>query len=651
MKLYLLGDWAQAQSFITGLKIQEGLLSWLFIDNRWVLGIALVCVFSFAVYTFLKEKKFGAFASTVILFTLYVGVLGKIVPVTIHTPAMSSSMESSIAQGELRVSQASAALEAAQNQPGQPNIMTAQDTLSYATNDLAKLKKLDLGVGAEVAKANVLFAFYYTFVDVVFLSAWEVFDSVDQSISVKQRGIQAGISEFMANDPQLNSDEKSMVGAYSECLIKKQTYLDQLQQIGQNVAGGIQVNDSQNPPLVGEDLANAWAEIIYPSREEMDAVCQTLTGNFGKTVDAGISQADIENFKGGYTVFGHTFFADNQGKYLAKTLGLPAEKLVGMSDDEIAKTFYRAKKMEAMGKELKNKMSDISGSTAGVGLLEKSGIKASVGGFFSEWLGGFMLSVKPFLQDSINFIFYLLPIAFFFTVLASFIPKYHWKAHQMFISAFIFVFAWQFTVLVVEKHAAYIEQSSVGVMSSGDGVGEYVSNFVTGSWDQITGASVVDAGAGAAVTTKVAATKVGQAAIAKILVAAKLHPITAVVSTVGSASYAVGSAGYNAVVKMDKENAEFNKLLMEEGKIDPGFVAIADGALSAQRTQIEAAKSRASMNEALWLLASPMLAMFLAFGSWFGLGSVGQMAGQAASSVGGSVASVATQGFGRGGVK
>jgi len=90
---------------------------------------------------------------------------------------------------------------------------------------------------------------------------------------------------------------------------------------------------------------------------------------------------------------------------------------------------------------------------------------------------------------------------------------------------------------------------------------------------------------------------------------------------------------------------------MAEGSIDPGFVAIADGVLQAQRRKIQAAKSRAATNEALWLLASPMIAMFLAFGSWFGLGQVGSMAGQAASSVGGSVASMATQGIGRGGMK
>jgi hypothetical protein len=219
----------------------------------------------------------------------------------------------------------------------------------------------------------------------------------------------------------------------------------------------------------------------------------------------------------------------------------------------------------------------------------------------------------------------------------------------MFISAFIFVFAWQFTILVIEKHAASIEKASIGVMSSGDGKLDYLGNFITGSWDQLIGPSVVDVAAGGAVTGKLAMTKAGQAAVSHMLFLAKTNPPAAIISTVGAASLAIGTAGYNAAQKLNTENAEFNNLLMTEGSIDPGFIAIADGVLQSQRRKVEAAKSRASMNEALWLLASPMLAMFLAFGSWFGLGSVGAMAGQAASSVGGSVASAATQGMGRGG--
>jgi len=649
MKLYLLGDWAQAQSFIAGLKIQEAMLQWLFIDNRWLIAIALVIVFAFAVYVFLKDKKFGAWAGTIILFTLYIAVLGHYVPVTMRTPAMSSSMSSSISQANIRVSAAQNAVTAAQGEPGQPNVMIAKDRLAAANLDLQKLQKLDINVSSSVANANVLFAFYYTFVDTIFLNAWEVFDSIDSSISVKDRGMQAAITEFMANDPQLSASEKSLMNAYSECLIAKQTYVQQVSLIGQNVSRGIQVNASQDPPLKGKELADAWATVVWPSKESMDATCKSVSTNFGKTIDAGISQAEIDDFKGGFTLFGQRFFGDDKGKYLAGTLGISADKLVGMSDDDIARAFYRAKKLESMGKNLRDHMADVSGSSAGSGLLEKSGVKAAVGGFFTSWIGGFALSAKPFLNDSLNFIFYLLPIAFFFTILASFIPKYHWKAHQMFISAFIFVFAWGFTILIVEKYAAAAEAADVGVMSSSSGNG-YVANFVTGAWDQLTGASsVVDAGAGAAVTGKAAMTKAGQAAISKMLFLAKTNPVSAVISSVGSASFAVGTAGYNAAQKLNTENAEFNNLLMAEGSIDPGFVAIANGVLTNQRAQIEAAKSRSKTNEAMWLLFSPMLAMFLAFGSWFGLGQVGGMAGQAASSVGGSVASMATQGIGRGG--
>jgi len=456
----------------------------------------------------------------------------------------------------------------------------------------------------------------------------------------------------MANDPQLSATEKSLMNAYSECLIAKQTYVNQVSLIGQNVSKGIQVNASQDPALKGKELADAWAAVIYPSKEKMDATCKSVSSNFGKTIDASISQSDIDDFTSGFSLFGHDFFKEDKGKYLAGTLGIPKEKLIGMSEDEIAKAFYRSKKIEAMGKNLRDHMADISGSSAGSGLLEKTGsIKESVGGFFTEWLGGFMLSVKPFLQDSINFIFFLLPIAFFFTILASFIPKYHWKAHQMFISAFIFVFAWQFTILVIEKNQAAAENANVGVMSSGDNKLDYVGNFITGSWDQLVGSSAVDLAAGGAVAGKAAMTKAGQAAISHMLFLAKTNPPAAIISSVGAASFAVGTAGYNAAQKLNKENAEFNNLLMAEGSIDPGFTAIADGVLQSQRRKVEAAKSRGSTLHAILLLASPIIAMFIVFGSWYGLGSVGSMAGQAASSVGGSVASMATQGIGRGGMK
>jgi len=650
MKLLLMGDWSQANSFLQGLKIQDGLLNWLFVQNRWVISIALVVVFAFSIYSFLKDKKLGTSVLTILLFTLYVGILNHSVPVTMHTPVLSSSMESSIAQAKLRVSTAQNAVSAAQAETGQPNVMQAKDRLASANLDLQKLQKLDVPVGSVVGHANVLFSLYFTFTDAVFLSAWEVINKTDQSISVKDRTMQASISEFMANDPQLTETEKALMNAYSECLIAKQTYVKQVSLIGQNVSRGIQVNASQDPPLKGKELADAWAAVIFPSKQAMDATCKSVSNNFGKTIDSSISPAEIDDFAGGFTLFGHRFGANDKAKYLAGTLGVPATKLIGMSDNDIARAFYRSKKLEAMGKNLRDHMANISGSAAGAGIIEKSGIKSSIGGFFTEWLGGFMLSVKPFLQDSINFIFYLLPIVFFFTILASFIPKYHWKAHQMFISAFIFVFAWQFSVLVIEKHAAAIEQANIGVMAEGTGL-DYASNFITGSWDQLIGSSGVDTAAGAAVAGKAAATKLGQQAISKMLFLAKTNPPAAIISSVGSASFAIGTAGYNSAQKLNKENKEFNNLLMDEGSIDPGFVAIADGVLQAQRKQVRAAQSRASMNEALWLLASPMIAMFLAFGSWFGLGSVGSMAGQAASSVGGSVASMATQGIGRGGMK
>jgi len=651
MKLYLLGDWAQAQNFITGLKVQEALINWLFVQNRWILGIAFAVVFSFAIYTFLKEKKASAFG-VALIFTLYVGIISNLVPVTMQTPAMSSSMESSISQAELRVSQAQASLTSAQNQPGQPNVMSTRDRLSYAQSDLNKLKKLDVGVGSEVAKANVLFAFYYNFVAMVFLNAWEVFDSIDQTISVKQRETQSAIASFMANDPALTPPEKAMINEYSKCLIKKQTYIDQVQKIGQNVSRGIQVNDAQDPPLKGKELADAWAKIIYPSKEAMDAVCQTVTNEFGKIVDSSITQAEIDDFKGGFTVFGHTIGEEDQGKYLAATLGVPAEKLVGMTDDDIAKSFYRAKKMEAMGTALRDKMGDISGSSAGAGLLEKSGVKAAVGGWFTNWVGGFALAAKPFIISTINFGFYLLPISFFFVILASFIPKYHWKAHKNFILAFIFMFAWQFSVLVIEKKMTAVEQADIGVMSENAGGSSYMTNLITGSWDQLTGSSsVVDAGAAGALTGKAAMTKAGQAAISKMLFLAKTNPASAAISTIGSASYAVGSAGYNAYVKMDKDNAEFNKLLMQEGQIDPGFAEIANGVLTNQRAQVEAARSSVKTTEAMLILGSTVVALFLVFGQGFGLGGLASMAGQAASSVAGSVSAVATQGLGRGGFK
>jgi len=649
MKLYLLGDWAQAQSFIAGLKIQEALLNWLFVDNRWLIAISLVVVFAFSTYLFLKEKKFGAWASTIVLFTFYIAILGHSVPVTMHTPAMSSLMSSSISQAKVRVSAAQNAVIAAQNEPGQPNVMAEKDRLSSANLDLEKLQKLDVNVGSTVAHANVLFAFYYTMVDMIFLNAWEVFDSIDQTISVKDRGMQSAITDFMANDPQLSATEKSLMNAYSECLIAKQTYVQQVSLIGQNVSKGVQVNASQDPPLKGKELADAWATVVYPSKEKMDATCKSVSTNFGKTIDAGISQSEIDDFKGGFSLFGHRFGGTNQAKYLAGTLGIPKEKLIGMSEDDIARAFYRSKKLEAMGSALRDKMADISGSSAGAGLLEKAGIKASVGGWFTQWLGDFMLSAKPFLQDSINFIFFLLPIAFFFTILASFIPKYNWEAHKAFMLAFTFVFAWQFTILVIEKSQAAAENANVGAMSSGDGVLDYAGNFITGSWDQLIGPSAVDLAAGGAVAGKAAMTKAGQAAISKMLFLAKTTPQGAIISSVGAASFAVGTAGYNAAQKLNKENAEFNNLLMAEGSIDPGFTAIADGVLQSQRRKVEAAKSRGSTLHAILLLSSPFIALLIVFGSFAGLTSVGGMAGQTASSVGGSIASMATQGIGRGG--
>jgi len=189
--------------------------------------------------------------------------------------------------------------------------------------------------------------------------------------------------------------------------------------------------------------------------------------------------------------------------------------------------------------------------------------------------------------------------------------------------------SWQVMILTISKYYAAQEATEIGMMAESSGL-EYVGDLVAGSWNKLTGGMEAgEAAAGAAI---------GRKAIVQGLMAARGAGLPgAIMSTL-----ALG--GFSAVAAADEisqDNAEFARVLLDEGGLNPALEQLAAGSISAQRQMLEDKQDRLSAMEALWILASPILTFILFFAGYrmmAGLG-VGQAASQAGQSIGGGIAS------------
>jgi len=197
------------------------------------------------------------------------------------------------------------------------------------------------------------------------------------------------------------------------------------------------------------------------------------------------------------------------------------------------------------------------------------------------------------------------------------------KVYKSFIFGLFFLLMWQVTVLTVQKYHAHIELAEVGMQKPTSGTA-YVGDLVSGTVTQLT--SGIETGTVVAAGSVVAKSAAARAAISTVLAVASANPVGAATWAIGAGAIAIADSGFDARAKLKNNQAAFERVYQGEVGLNPALEGLANGMLGVQREQIKVVQSRIQMNEAVWIIASPVLTLIMVFGAWMLIGQIGAAA-------------------------
>lgn len=656
MEVFFSGDWYQATYIIDGLKASQRFAEALSAGGHLRWAVVLFSFFGFLYYLgqALQKKCNLEIPFMYLLFVPFWLSFGLNNPVDIRVGSapFESPLESEKATLQLKIkslqSQIAKSASADLLHEGQ-NLKEAKVRLRLV-NDMLAAKETKLG------QAPLPVAYLYQLSNAIGLGVWAILEDVKPEELASRRS-QALILNNLSTQTDLSPGERAAAAQVSNCLSAKGEFLALID---------IDKKEALNGRELGKNLetyAGAAAHNLMSGRQVVKKACNNVSKNLMTEVDKSISEEDIKAYNASWQLpkwlpwLGGRVIT-NKGQqekvdFIATQLNLSTDELKKMSEDEISKSFIRQKKLNAMVDEW------IDGGLDDFGTpptrMSQSGFKATAGGFMADWMGGFALSIKPFIHLIISWSWRLALISGPIMILIALLPKHHFSAPAGYAFALLFLSLWQVVVNDIELYSSRQEARRINVSVPATGVGNKLSKFMVGGWEELTGDfEVADVVAGAAVAGKPAIKAgfwVGGLQKIKTIFASipKASPQTAVLSGVGVGLATVGYAGFQANERIKIEEGSYEELVHAAATgLNPGLEALYGGYLGRQRTIIEDARSHSAMLESILLLASPIIVLIFFMGGYKMISSlgVGAAAGAAGSAVANTIGGAAVSKLG-----
>lgn len=650
MEMNTIGDLSQLKLMLDGIAFLDELTAALATPSR--LGWIVIILFFFTLLYYLNEVLTGKRKHLASVAAFIIGMpilldfaLYSRVPVQVGGASASLEIREQI---NINKADIEAARALAMTGDHHDIIMGSRHVavLEAANEDL---KKMLTGQNSAVAHVPQLFASIFTISQAAGQGIWSVLSTV-QLLDPSSRQYQAVVTDALSHSPQISAVEQQSMHRLAECLRQKMNFPRELNSFSVNAS----VLRERNDDTELRKKVDRALENLDSLRQRAARICQGIGGEMAQAVDDSITPEQIEIYKGGYVLplVGRVGAADREDKieFLAGQIGLSAEQARGMSDDELTRAFLRYKHIQALDGEMERYLTGEAGWFDGETVVARKEIKlpdppikAQIGEVAVDWIGEFLLGVRPIIKAGINYLWFFLIISWSAVCIWMILPGTHFKAPLYFLHGCIFLVMWSVTINLIETYSARLETAEVGLAQQTSGPVDKLSVIAGDAWKNLkNSASDLAVGGGAAA---------GSAAFRQVLagIATSASAGPGLIPAVAANALALGAkATTDAWQKLSVEQQKMAKVIGEVGEVDPLLLSMANGSVASQRKVMEDIRNERATMEGLLLLASPLitfLTWFLGFKAIAGLNMGGMMAG-AGQQAGGMLLSMGG-GFGR----